>query len=130
MAEYVFRGFHYVIAMIQFFLLGILYDLCFDTRCIMSLIDRAFLREVYSNAEIKRMSIFMIVKGIESRKHNASEYVKLKMYLLDKNGTAVIERELHIVDNLTVRALIDIDIMKLERIVVDLGNDFMKVGAC
>ena len=127
---YAFRGFHYVTAMIQFFLLGILYDLCFDTRCIMSLIDRAFLREVYPDAEIKRMSTLMTVKGIGSRKHNASEYVKLKMYLSDKNGTAVIERELHIVDDLTVRALIDIDIMKPERIVVDLGNDFMKVGAC
>ena len=28
---YAFRGFHYVIAMVQFFLLGILYDLYFDT---------------------------------------------------------------------------------------------------
>ena len=84
---------------------------------------------MYSNAEIKRISILIIVKDIESRKHNISEYVKLKIYLLDKNSTAVIERELHIVDNLTVKALIDIDIIKPERIVVDLRNDFMKVGA-
>ena len=41
--RYIFRGFHYVTAMIQFFLLEILYDLYFDTKCIISLIDRAFL---------------------------------------------------------------------------------------
>ena len=49
------------------------------------------------------------------------------MYLLDKNNTTIIERELHIVDNLIVKVLIDIDIIKLKRIVVDLRNDFIKI---
>ena len=51
------------------------------------------------------------------------------MYLLDKNNTTIIERELYIVDNLIVKALIDIDIIKLERIVIDLKNDFIKINA-
>lgn len=51
------------------------------------------------------------------------------MYLLGKNGIVVIERELYIIDDLTAKALIDIDVMKPERIVIDLGNDLMKVGA-
>ena len=72
----------------------------------------------------------MIIKDIESRKYNISEYIKLKMYLLDKNNTTIIERELYIVDNLIIKVLIDIDIIKLERIVVDLGNDFIKIDAC
>ena len=42
-AKYIFREFHYVIAIIQFFLLEILYDLYFNTRYIISLINRAFL---------------------------------------------------------------------------------------
>ena len=96
-------------------------------RYIISLINRAFLREIYSNAKIKRISTLIIVKDIENRKHNISEYVKFKIYLLDKNNTTVIKRELHIVDNLIVKALIDIDIIKLERIVIDLRNDFMKI---
>ena len=43
----------------------------------------------------------MTVKGIRSKKHEASEYVRIKIYLPGKDGTvALIERELHVVDNL------------------------------
>ena len=73
-------------AMIQFFLLEILYDIFSDIGCTMSLIDRAFLREVFPDVEIKRMPTPMTVKGIGSRNHNASEYVKLRMYFPGKMG--------------------------------------------
>ena len=51
------------------------------------------------------------------------------MYLLDKNNTTIIERELYIVDNLIIKVLIDIDIIKLERIIIDLRNNFIKIDA-
>ena len=128
---YAFRGFHYVTAVVQLFLLGLLFDLCFDTGCTMSLIDRKFLRENLPDAEIKKMPTPMTVRGIGNRKHSASEYVKIKMYLPGKNGAiALIERELHIVDDLTAKALIGIDIMKPEGIVLDLKHDIMRIGAC
>ena len=41
--RYIFRDFYYVIAIIQFFLLNILYNLYFDIRYIINLIDRVFL---------------------------------------------------------------------------------------
>ena len=41
--RYIFRGFHYIIIIMQFFLLKILYDLYFNIRYIISLIDRVFL---------------------------------------------------------------------------------------
>ena len=111
----------------QFFLLRILYDLYFNTRYIISFIDRVFLLKIYSNAKIKRISILIIVKNIENRKYNISEYIKLKIYLLDKNEIVVIERKLHIVDNLIAKALIDINVIKLERIVIDLENNLIKI---
>ena len=49
------------------------------------------------------------------------------MYLLDKNEIIVIEREFYIVDNLIIKALIDINIIKLKRIVVNLRNNIMKI---
>ena len=49
------------------------------------------------------------------------------MYLLNKNNTTIIERELYIIDNLIIKVLIDIDIIKLKRIVIDLKNDFIKI---
>ena len=97
----------------------------------MSLIDRAFLSENHPTAEIKKMPTPMTVRGIGSNKHEASEYVRIKMYLPGKNGmTALIEREFHVVDNLAAKALIGIDIMKPEGIVLDLQNDVMRIGAC
>lgn len=128
---YAFRGFHYVTAMVQLFFLGLLFDLCFDIDCTMSLIDRKFLLENHPDAEIKKISTPMTVKGIGSKRHEASEYVRIKMYLPgNKGAVALIERELHVVDNLTAKALIGIDIMKPEGIVLDLQNDVMRVGAC
>lgn len=128
---YAFRGFHYVTAMVQLFFLGLLFDLCFDTDCTMSLIDIKFLLINHPDAEIKKISTPMTVKRIGSKRHEASEYVRIKMYLPGKKGAvALIERELHVVDNLTAKALIGIDIMKPEGIVLDLQNDVMRVGAC
>ena len=71
------------------------------------------------------------VKGIGDRKYDTCEYIKLKMYLLSPTGkTALIDREFHVVDNLTAKALIGIDIMKPKGIVIDLGMNIMKIGAC
>lgn len=97
----------------------------------MSLIDRKFLLENHPDAEINKISNPMTVKEIGSKRHEASEYVRIKMYLPSKKGAvALIERELHVIDNLTAKALIGIDIMKPEGIVLDLQNDVMSVGAC
>ena len=53
------------------------------------------------------------------------------MYLSSKDNTvALIERELYIVDDLTAKALIGVDIMKPEGIIVDLQNDVMRIGSC
>ena len=71
------------------------------------------------------------VKGIGDRKYNTYKYIKLKMYLLSPTGKiALIDREFYIVDNLTAKVLISIDIMKSKSIVIDLGINIMKIGAC
>ena len=105
----------------------ILYNLYFNIRYIINFIDRAFLREIFSNAKIKRISILIIVKDIENRKYNINKYIKLKIYFLDKNDIVIIERELYIVDNLIAKALIDINVIKLKRIVIDLKNNLIKI---
>ena len=46
-----------------------------------------------------------------------------------KNSTTIIERKLYIVDDLLAKALIGIDIIKPEGIVVDLGNDIIRISA-
>ena len=47
-----------------------------------------------------------------------------------KNSTAIIERKLYIVDDLLAKALIGINIIKPEGIIIDLGNDVIRISAC
>ena len=47
-----------------------------------------------------------------------------------KNGTALIKRELHVVDNLIAKALIDINIIKPKAITLDLERDIIRIDTC
>ena len=76
------------------------------------------------------MLISIKVKGIGDRKHDTYKYIKLKMYLQSSNSnTALINREFYIINNLTAKVLIGIDIMKPKGIVIDLGINIIKIGA-
>ena len=94
----------------------------------MSLINRTFLSENHSTTEIKKIPTSITIKGINNNKHEVSEYIRIKMYLSNKNKMiALIEREFHVIDNLIVKALIEIDIMKSKEIILDLQNDVMRI---
>ena len=94
----------------------------------MSLIDRKFVHE--NDIPIKKMPTMMNVKGIGDRKHDASEYVRIKLYFPGPDGIALIDREFHVVDDLTATALIGIDIIKPEGICLDFSQDVAKFGCC
>ena len=67
------------------------YEFYFDTGYIISLIDRKFLFKVFSSIVVKKMSTFMIIRDINVNMHNVNEYIKLQIYLLNKNGIAKIK---------------------------------------
>ena len=62
--------------------------------------------------------------------YDVNEYVKLQMYLSDKNDIAKIEKEFHIVDDLAVKALIDIDIIKPKDMVFDIEKNVIIIDLC
>lgn len=130
---YAFRGYRYATAAVQFRLLGQGYNLCFDSSCTISIIDRLFLTEcllgIISN--IKQMPTFITVKGFGDKLYNTNEYIKLKMYIPGYNNhTALIERELHIMQNLNIKALIGIDIIAPEAIVLDFNKQTITIDVC
>ena len=71
----------------------------------------------------------IIVKGIGSKKYDASKYIKIQLYLPGKDGTALIEREFYIINNLIAKALIGINIMNPESIVINLDKDVVRAYA-
>ena len=115
------REFYYVIIIVKLFFLELLYNLYFNIEYIMSLINRTFLSKNYSTIKIKKISILIIIKEINSNKYEVSEYIKIKIYFFNKNKIIIlIEREFYIIDNLTIKTLIEIDIIKSKEIILDL----------
>ena len=83
-----------------------------------------------NNISIKKISTIMNIKDINNKKHNASEYIRLKLFFYESANIALIEREFHIVDNLTTIALIDINIIKSKRITLDFDNNVAIFECC
>ena len=71
----------------------------------------------------------MIVKGIDVNMYDVSEYIRLQMYLFDKNDIVKIEKEFYIVDDLVVKALVDIDIIKSEGMILDIEKNVMIIDS-
>ena len=118
--EYAFREHRFVTILIMFVLIKQNYEFCFDTRYIINFIDRKFLLEVFPSIIIKKMSTFIIVKDINVNMYDANEYIRLQMYLFNKNGIVRVEKEFYIVDDFAIKALIDIDIMKPKDMILDI----------
>ena len=101
----------------------------------MSLIDRVFLNQLIKDGglhiDIKKTSSIK-VRGLGTKEHDVCEYVIILMYIPSCNGekVALIRREIHIVDDLSVKALIGIDIMKSEAIILDIAKDMAIIGSC
>ena len=80
-----------------------------------------FLRENYLDTKIKKISTSIIVKEIKNKRYKVNKYIKIKIYLSNKNNLiTLIKWEFYIIDNLTTKALININIMKLKDIIIDL----------
>ena len=94
----------------------------------MSLIDRVFLNQLIKNGglyiEIKKTSSIKI-RELDIKEHNACEYIIILIYILSCNDEkiALIRREIHIVDDLSVKALIEINIIKSKAIILDTAKD-------
>lgn len=132
---YGFRGYRYATVIVCFEWRGKTHEICIDTGCTMSLIDRNFLKQLIEEGlivDIQKMPTPMKVRGLGTNQHDASEYARIAIYLpgSEGKGTALITREVHIVDNLSANILIGIDIMKPEGMVLDLGRDTMTIGSC
>ena len=127
---YAFRGYRFATAEISLRLHGKLHSLCLDSGCTMSLIDRQFLLREVKNVVIKKMPTPMNVRGIGNKKHDASEYTQVQFFFYTAKGVAIIEREVHIIDDLAANVLIGIDIMMPESIVLDFAQSTATIGSC
>lgn len=86
-------------------------------------------------SEIKAMKVLLRVKGIGSGTHLAMDYVHLSFYFpgtIDKGQPvlAEIKREIHLVDDLKAKMLIENDILIPEGFLIDLTKREAIISSC
>ena len=133
--EYDFRSYRYIILQMLFNLQNsIKSNICVDTECDMSLIDRQFLKNILSNKEIYIMSIAIAIRDIDDRSHILSKYIDLNIWILESNKNdsimTYIRRKVHIVNDLRVNLLLDTDAIMSENMTINYLNNQLSMTSC
>ena len=65
------------------------------------------------------------MRGISSKNYNANKYTKLLIYIPSNKSTTFIKSKLYIVNNLLVKALIRVNILKSKGIIINLNRNLI-----
>ena len=107
------------------------FAVCLDTGCTMSLVDCGFFQQQCPDTKINTMPTPMEVRGIESVAHNANQFALMDIYLQGTDGcVALIQREVHLVDELKANMLIGIDILAPEDVSINLSKQEAIITSC
>ncbi len=105
-------------------------ELCADSNCIMFLIDKAYLKKSLSSMKIFHIDDSMTIKEIETITHNCFEYVHLKFFISEFKNIAKLSRQAHVVDNLRAKFFMNMNILELEKIILDISRRKMMFSLC
>ena len=104
----------------------------FDFEIDVFLIDREFYKSQVSNTFVRIMIISLKIRDFETKMHETSKYVITNIHLLDtkndKKITSIIRREIHLIDDLKINMFFENDIMKSERIVINITKKIVVVN--
>ncbi len=130
-----FRNWHYVVGKIMLHPQGPLRDICIDTGCSVTVVDKRFMEANLPHAEIRTMASPAIVKGLGKAKHEVNRFVRTSIYLPGKTdiGEPVIGEltvDLHLVDDLKANILLGMDVVGPEDIDVITSKKHLYVGSC
>ena len=127
----VFRDYRFITIKMLLIYQDRLYEFCFNIEYIISLINYAFLNQIIKkkdfHIDIKKISPIKIRK-LNIKKYDICEYIIIFIYIFNENennNVALIRREIHIVDDLFVKAFIDINIIKFKTIVLNINKNLI-----
>ncbi len=77
---------------------------------------------------IEKILIPIIVRGISNKKYNTSKFTKIPIFFKSLNGIVIlIEYKFYIIDGLSTKVLITIDILKPKRIIINFRDNLIKI---
>ena len=107
-------------------------DVCFDFEIDVSLIDREFYKSQTFDIFVRIMITSLKIRDFKTKMHETSKYVITNIHLFDtkndKKITSIIRREIHLIDDLKINMFFENDIMKSERIVINITKKIVVVN--
>jgi hypothetical protein len=108
------------------------HDLCADSETSMSFVDSKFLAQ--TNVNVKITSFKIQIRDIDSKTHDTSKYCLLDLYFREnfkKNSRMThIKEEFHLINDLNVNMLIDVDILNFEECILNFKRKTMIFFVC
>ena len=108
---------------------------CLNTRCEVTLVDKAWLLKRLPMQKINTMSTPLRVRGIGSSKHNSGEYAILFLYFSSKDNAsqqvyASLTYKIHLIKGLRTNLLIGNNIMSLKNFIIDIKKKIVLIESC
>ena len=122
--DYDFKDWNYVKIRVSLSLVVESADVCLDIDVDVSLMNRTFFKIQTSNTLVRTMISSLQIRDLSTNRHQTWKYAVCDIYLSksknDKNVISLIQREVHLVNNLKVNMLIDNDIIDSEQFIIDM----------
>ena len=127
---YGFRNQYYVVVEVRLFKDGPTDQICLDTGCSVTLIDRQFLKRLTPFLKLRTLPKAVAVRNIGSDKYNTSEFGILNLFFPGRTvgTTGIIDAlakilcEIYVVDNLKANILIGMDVLGPKEAFVDIDK--------
>ena len=133
--EYSFRFWRYVKLLTCLIKGELLEKYCADSGTTMSLADKDYIKSIVSNIIEHKTFELLRIRNINVVWHDTFSYVLLNFYVFDvakddKLVTTHFQREIHLVDQLSTKILIDVDIMMPEQMILNAERQKLTIKNC
>ena len=105
-------------------------DICGDTGCSRSLVDRKWLSDCYPQLQVRKRATPLPVRGIGKAVHLSYDYVILQGTHAGAAAFAFFEREVGIVEELAANMLVGMDILGPEKTDILLSENKAVIHSC
>ena len=112
-------------------------DMCVDTECEASLIDRKFLMQKILDyrTHVRLSSKSLKIRSIDDAIVTTTDYISLifrisEVATNDKNAIAIFTRRIYIVKELKTKVLMDNDILEPKQISIDVDKQIVTIESC
>ena len=109
--------------------------ICLNIKVDIILFDKQFFKNQASHIFIRIITFLIFVRDVSLKQHQFDEYVIVFIYISDYNKIdnvvkAIITRKIHLINNLKINMLLNIDLIDLEKIDISISNKKTYIDSC